>query len=58
MAVDVAHIREWFEGYLDAFAAGGRGESDDPRTLLQYYRVPLRLTSDEAPVALTTEDEA
>jgi hypothetical protein len=55
--VDVAEIRSWFGDYLGAFAACGRGECDDLRTLLQYYGVPLVLTSDEAAVALTTEEE-
>jgi hypothetical protein len=55
--VDVADIREWFDEYLDAFAACGRGESDDLRTLLRYYGVPLLLTTDEVAVALTSEDQ-
>lgn len=55
-AVDPAYT-PWFEEYLDAFAARGRGESDDLRTLLQYYGVPLLLTSDDGAVALTTESE-
>jgi NTF2-like protein (DUF6841) len=55
--VDVAGIRVWFDEYLAAFAACGRGESDDLRALLKYYGVPLLLTTDEAAVALTTEDE-
>jgi hypothetical protein len=57
MAVDPAYSPAWFEEYLDTFAACGRGESDDLRTLLQYYGVPLLLTSDQGSVALTTEDE-
>ena len=57
MPVDVADIRAWFEEYLGAFAACGRGQSDDLRTLLQYYGVPLLLTSDEAAVTLTSEEE-
>ena len=55
--MDVADIRVWFDEYLAAFAACGRGESDDLRALLQYYGVPLLLTTDEAAVALTTQDE-
>jgi hypothetical protein len=55
--VDAADIRAWFDDYLNAFAACGRGESDDLRTLLQYWGVPLLLTTDEAAVALTTEEE-
>ena len=57
MRVDVTDARTWFDEYLGAFAACGRGDSDDLRTLLHYYGVPLLLTSDDAAVALTTEDE-
>ena len=57
MSVDVADFGAWFEEYLGAFAACGRGESEDLRILLQYYGVPLLLTTDDAAVALTTEDE-
>jgi hypothetical protein len=57
MPVDVADIRAWFDEYLRTFATCGRGESQDLRTLMQYYGVPLLLSSDEAAVALTTEDE-
>jgi hypothetical protein len=55
--VDVAGMRGWFDEYLAAFAARGRGESDDLRLLLQYYGVPLVLTTDEAAIALVTEEE-
>jgi hypothetical protein len=40
--------------YLAAFAACGRGESDDFRVLLRYYGVPLVLSTDEAALALVT----
>ena len=50
-------VRGWFDEYVGAFAACGRGESDDVRGLLRYYGVPLLLTTDEAAVALTTEDD-
>jgi hypothetical protein len=55
--VDVTRIRTWFSEYLAAFAACGRGESDDVRALLRYYGVPLLLTTDDAAVALTTEGD-
>ena len=55
--MDVGHPSAWFEGYLEAYAACGRGESDDLRALLGYYAVPLLLTTDQAAVALTTEDD-
>lgn len=55
--MDAAFDANWFEGYLHAFAACGRGDSDDLASLLDYYAVPLVLTSDAAAAALTTEDE-
>jgi hypothetical protein len=55
--VDAGHLSAWFEGYLEAYAACGRGESGDLRALLQYYGVPLLLTTDRAALALTTEDD-
>jgi hypothetical protein len=54
---DAAEIRSWFDDYLRAFAACGRGDSDDVRALLEYYGVPLFFTTDEGAVALTSEDE-
>ena len=48
---------EWFDDYLSAFGGLGRGELDDPRLLLDYYAVPLLLTTDDAALALTTEDD-
>jgi hypothetical protein len=33
----VADAAAWFDDYLSAFAAFGRGELDDPRVLLDYY---------------------
>lgn len=56
-SLDVTEIRSWYDGYLRAFTACGRGDSDDVRTLLEYYGVPLLLTTDEGALALTTEDE-
>jgi hypothetical protein len=50
----VADAGAWFNDYLSAFAALGRGELDDPRLLLDYYAVPLLLTTDDAALALTT----
>jgi hypothetical protein len=53
----VADFGAWFDDYLNAFAALGRGEVDDPRSVLDYYAVPLLLTTDDAALALTTEAE-
>jgi hypothetical protein len=43
--VDSNDVSQWFGEYLDAFAAGGRGESDTG-SLLEFYGVPLLITTD------------
>ena len=53
----VDELRAWFESYLRAFAACCRGDSDDRRALLEYYGVPLLLTTDTTAVSVTSEDE-
>ena len=55
--MDLADTRAWFDEYLTAFAACGRGESDDLSSLLRYYGVPLVLSTDDATVALTSDGE-
>jgi hypothetical protein len=55
--MDEVGIRRWFQEYLNAFAARGRGESDDLDALLEYYGVPLLVATDDAAQALTTADE-
>lgn len=54
--MDDNDVTRWFGEYLDAFAACGRGEKD-ATSLLAYYGVPLLLATDDAFVALTTEDQ-
>lgn len=54
--MDPADVETWFAGYLDAFAACGRGESP-PDSLLAYYGVPLLLSTDDGFVAMTTVDD-
>jgi len=49
-------VSQWFEEYLDAFAACGRGESDTA-SLLAYYGVPLLLTTDDGFFPATSEDQ-
>ncbi len=49
-------MSRWFGAYLDAFAACGRGESGTS-SLLEYYGVPLLLTTDGGFFALTSEDQ-
>ena len=52
-----ARVRSWFEGYLGAIAALGRGESHDLAGLMEYYGVPLLVTTDDAARLLTSADE-
>jgi NTF2-like protein (DUF6841) len=53
----VAELREWFESYVRAYAGCCRGDSDDFRQLLEYFGVPLLLTTDATAVALASEDD-
>ena len=55
--MDVDDTREWFEEYVRVFEACGRGASDDISRLMDYYAVPLLLTTEAAAVALMTEQE-
>jgi hypothetical protein len=55
--MDEVGIRAWFEEYLKALAACGRGEADDLDALLEYYGVPLLVTTDDAARALTVADD-
>jgi hypothetical protein len=56
VTVDSNDVKRWFSGYLDAFAACGRGERETA-TLLEYYGVPLLITTDDGYYALTTDDQ-
>jgi hypothetical protein len=56
VAVDTSDVSRWFAGYLDAFAACGRGEQDTA-SLLAYYGVPLLITADGGFFALTSDDQ-
>ena len=49
-------MSRWFQEYLDAFAACGRGERDTV-SLLAHHGVPLLLTTDAGSFALTAEDQ-
>jgi hypothetical protein len=55
--VDVDDTRDWFEEYVGVFEACGRGASDDISRLMNYYGVPLLLTTEASAVALMTEQE-
>jgi hypothetical protein len=54
--VDRNDVSQWFDEYLDAFAACGRGESDTV-SLLAYYGVPLLLTTDGGFFAVASGDQ-
>ena len=56
MIVDSNDVSRWFDEYLEAFAACGRGESETA-SLLEYYGVPLLITTDDGCYALTTDDQ-
>lgn len=45
--MESSDVREWFDAYLDAFAACGRADHDELDGLLEFYDVPLLLTTDE-----------
>jgi hypothetical protein len=54
--VDRGAVEKWFEGYLSAFAASGRGERRASE-VAGFYSVPLLLTTDDVVVWLRTTDE-
>ena len=56
MAVDGSDVSRWFGEYLVAFAACGRGEADTA-SLLEYYGVPLLVSTGDGFFALTTGDQ-
>jgi len=49
-------LSQWFDVYLDSFAACGRGERE-AGALVQFYGVPLLLSTDAGYSALITEDQ-
>ena len=54
--VDSNDVSQWFDEYLGAFAACGRGERDTA-SLLGYYGVPLLLSTDDGFFALANGDQ-
>jgi hypothetical protein len=54
--VDTKDVSRWFGEYLDVFAACGRSELE-AGSLLEYYGVPLLLTTDNGFFALTSDDQ-
>jgi hypothetical protein len=56
VSLDSSDISRWFDEYLAAFVACGRGDSDTA-SLLAYYGVPLLLTTDDGFLALASDDQ-
>ncbi len=54
--MESSDVSKWFDEYLAAFAACGRGERD-PASMLAYYGVPILFTSDRGMLALTSDDQ-
>jgi hypothetical protein len=54
--VDISAVRRWFGEYLEAFAACGRGEADTG-SLLDYYGIPLLITTSQGLFTLTNGDQ-
>jgi hypothetical protein len=47
-------LQPWFDVYLKRFIACGRGQLD-PAAMLEFYGVPLLITSGQGALELTTE---
>jgi hypothetical protein len=56
VAVADSDVREWFDEFLNAFAACARDENDTA-SLLDDYGVPLLLTTDGGYFALTSGEQ-
>ena len=54
--VDSNDVSEWFAEYLRVFAACGRGERETA-SLLEYFGVPLLVSTNEGFAALTSGDQ-
>ena len=54
--MDKNDVSRWFDGYLDAFAACGRGDTETAG-LLAYYGVPLLVTTNDGFSPLTRDDQ-
>ena len=53
--MDNEEVARWFTGYLENFAALGRGEVEDVRRILAHYSVPLTLSTDDGCIVFTDE---
>jgi hypothetical protein len=54
--MDTSDVGRWFDEYLAAYAACGRGEQDTA-ALLAYYGVPLLITTDSGFFVIPSGDE-
>lgn len=54
--MDEREVHAWFAEYLDAFSACGRGDGE-VASLLDFYGVPLLLTTDNGLIPLSSEDQ-
>jgi hypothetical protein len=55
--IDEVGVTDWFDRYLTALAARGRGEADDLEPLLEFYGVPMLAATDGAASWLMTADD-
>jgi hypothetical protein len=56
MPLDADRLNEWFDAYLDTFAACARDDREIA-SLLAFYGVPFIVTSDDGAVAMTSDDQ-
>lgn len=49
-------LSQWFDEYLDSFAACGRGETET-KSLVEFYGVPLMLSTDAGYSGLITQTQ-
>lgn len=53
--MDDAEVARWFRSYLADFAALGRGDVQDVRSILAHYGPPMTVSSDSGTIHLTDE---
>lgn len=55
--MDELVVRAWFDEYLGTLSAFGKGQSDDLRPVLDFYAVPLLVTTDDTASSHATQEE-
>jgi uncharacterized NTF2-like protein DUF6841 len=55
--MDTAQAERWFATYFADFVALGRGDLADPRRILDYYDVPMLVSTDAGAFFLTDEEQ-